>query len=150
MAADAWKVYNKAKEYIGDGTFDLDNDSFKCALFTSSYTPAATDSSYTTISGDEVANGNGYTTGGVALSSVTWTESSGTVTFDFSDPSWTASGGSIVCRYAVIYDDTDAGKGLIAMSLLDNTPADVTTTDGNTLTLQISANGAFQVSGGWS
>lgn len=147
MAADNWKVYNKAKEYIGDGTVDLDNDTFKYALFASTYTPALTDTSYTTISGDEVASGNGYTTGGNAAVGVTWTESSGTVTFDSNDPTWTASGGSIVCRYAVLYDDTDAGKALIAYSLLDNTPADVTTTDGNTLTLQLAATGVFQVSG---
>lgn len=148
MAADAWKIYDSFKEKMADGTLDLDNDSFKCALFTSTHTPAQTDDSYTALA-NEVANGLGYLTGGVALTSVTWTESSGTVTFDAADISWTASGGSIVGRYAIIYDDTDAGKQLVAMSLLDNAPADITVTDGNTLTLQLNANGIFQLSGGW-
>jgi hypothetical protein len=35
MAANAWKRYNKFPEYIGDGTIDLDNDTFKVALFLS-------------------------------------------------------------------------------------------------------------------
>ncbi len=33
MAADAWVLHDKFKEYMGDGTIDLDGDSFKLALF---------------------------------------------------------------------------------------------------------------------
>jgi len=148
MAADAWKIYDSFKEKMADGTLDLDGDTFKCALFTSSLTPVQTDDDYSALS-NEVANGNGYATGGETLASVTWADSSGTVTFDADDIDWTASGGSIVGRYAIIYDDTDAGKQLVAMCLMDNAPADVTVTDGNTLTLQLHANGIFQLSGGW-
>lgn len=151
MAADAWKVYDSFKEKMADGTLDLDTDSFKVALWTSTNPPLQTDDSYTTeaAAGGEVANGFGYTTGGVAVTGVTWADASGTVTFDMDNPSWTASGGNIVARYAILYDDTDAVKSLVAMSLLDNSPADVTTTDGNTLELQIAATGVFTVSGGW-
>lgn len=148
MAADAWKIYDSFKEKMADGTCDLDGDTFKCALFTSSLTPAQTDDSYTALT-NEVANGSGYTTGGETLTSVTWVEAAGVATFDCADIVWTASGGDIVCRYAVIYDDTAANKQLVAMSLLDNTPADITITDGSALTLQINASGVFTVSGGW-
>lgn len=141
MAASAWTFYDSFKEAIGDGTIDLDTHTFKVALFTSSYTPTvATDSLYSGLSG-EVANGNGYTTGGATLGSVTWAQTSGTAKFDSADPSWTASGGSIVARYAVLYDSTNSA--LIAYTLLDTTPANVTVTDGNTLTLQLAANGFF-------
>lgn len=34
--------YNSFKEYIADGTIDLDTDTFKVTLHTSSYTPSAT------------------------------------------------------------------------------------------------------------
>ena len=154
MAADAWAVYNKAKEYIGDGTIDLDAGSayFSVVLLTSSYTPALTHSTYSDISGTEVANGNGYTLGGDVCSNVTWSESSGTVTFDSDDPTWTASGGSIVARYAALVHIAagsgvpQAGDKLIAYSLLDNAPADVTAVSGADFTIQISANGYFQVS----
>jgi len=156
MAADAWKIYNGAKEYIGDGTIDLDagDGFFAVILATSSYTPSLAHDAYSSVSAAEVANGNGYTTGGNALVSSTWTNSSGTVTFDSNNPTWTASGGSIVCRYALLVH-VAAGTGLvqstdklIAYSLLDNTPADITVADTDVLTIELNANGYFQVSGG--
>ena len=61
----------------------------------------------------EVANGNGYTTGGNALVNVTWTESAGISTLDANDPAWTLS--TFTARYAVIYDDTASGKPLICL-----------------------------------
>lgn len=156
MAADAWKMYNKSKEYIGDGTIDLDAGDayFAVVLVASGYTPALTHSTYADISANEVANGNGYTTGGDFPGTTTWTESSGTVTFDSADPAWTASGGSIVARYAVLVH-VAAGSGvpqstdkLICYSLLDDAPADVTAVSGADFTIQLAAGGYFQVSGG--
>ena len=158
MAADAWKVYNKTKEYIGDGTIDLDAGDafFSVILVTSSYTPALTHSTYADVSANEVANGNGYTTGGDFPGTTTWTESSGTVTFDSADPSWTASGGSITARYAVLVH-VAAGTGvpqstdkILAYCLLDNTPADVSAADGNAFTITLDSTGYFTVSGGGS
>ena len=148
MAADVWKIYDSFKEAVGDGTVDMDNDTFKCALFTSSHSPVQTDDAYGSLT-NEVANGNGYTTAGATLGSVTWADAAGTTTFDSADITWTASGGSIVGRYAIIYSDTASNKQLVAMCLMDNAPADVTVTDGNTLTLQLSASGILTLSGGW-
>ena len=143
MAADAWVLYNKAIEYIGDGTHDLDTHTFKIALFTSTYVPALTDTSYAALSG-ELAGSFGYTTGGETLAGVTWTEAAGVVTFDATNPSWIASGGDLVFRYAVIYNSTDAGTALLCYSLLDNTPADITVTDGSQYVIQFNALGIFQ------
>jgi hypothetical protein len=95
---------------------------------------------------NELSTANGYTNGGAALGSVTWNRSGGTVTFDAADTTWTASGGSIVARYAVIRKDGTANaivSPLIAYILLDTTPADVTATTGNKLTLQWNASGIF-------
>lgn len=153
MAASAWRRYNKTPEYIGDGTIDLDNDTFKCALFLSTSNCATLTHTVFANLTDQVANGNGYTSGGYTLLSVTWTEASGTVTFDSADPQWTATGGSITARFAVIYKVGTANSitdPLIAYCLLDTTPADVTSTDGNSLTIQISASGIFTLSGGQS
>lgn len=150
MAADAWKRYNKFPEYLGDGTMDMDNDSFYCALFLSTSNCATlTWDQYTDLT-NEHANANGYTTGGDALTSVAWTEAAGTVTFDFADPTWTAAGGSITARFAVVWDTTPVAPAdpLVGYSLLDNAPADVTVTDGNTLTLNINASGMLDISGG--
>ena len=148
MAAGAWTLHNKIKEYIGDGTVDLDTHTFKCglALSTSNIATASIDG-YAAVT-NEHANANGYTTGGQALTSVTWVEASGTITFDSADVTWTASGGSITSRYGFIYDDTvttPVADPVVCHSLLDTTPADVTATSGNTLTIQMNASGIFTV-----
>ena len=150
MAANAWKKYESFPEYMGDGTIDMDTHTFKVALYLSSSNAATVTTN--TVKADltnEHANGNGYTTGGATLASVTWTHSTGTTTFDCADPTWTASGGNIVARFAVIYDDTPTSPAdpLVCYSLLDNTPADVTVPDGSTLTLQINASGILTVTG---
>lgn len=143
MAADAWVVYNKFKQNMAAGANDQDADTFKARLYNSSSNAA---SAVATISADtditnELATAVGYTAGGFTLTGVTWTESAGTVTFDFADPSWTASGGNIVAHWAAIVNSTSLFA--VGYSLLDNSPADVTTTDGNTLTIVINASGMF-------
>lgn len=150
MAAGKWKLYNTAKQKIGQGIIDLDSHSFKVALFLST-------SNCDTLTHDElvdlsnqVANGNGYTTGGVTLTGVTWTNSSGTLTFDCDDPTWAASGAGITARFAVIYDDTVTGDPLLAVCLLDTAPADVSASSGYTLRITISASGVFSLSGATS
>lgn len=153
MAAGKWKVYDLAKKRLADGTFDLDAaSSWKMALLTST-SNANTLSVGTGVYGDltnEVASANGYTTGGVALTNPTWTNSSGTITFDIDDAFWDASGGSITARFAVIYWNATANtivKPLLCVCLLDTTPADVTVTTGNRLTITINASGVFTLSG---
>lgn len=157
MAAGAWKVYQAAKEYLADGTFDLDNASLglSMALFLST-SNANTLSVGTGVYGDltnEHANANGYTTGGIALTGEVWTQTSGTATFDCDNVVWTASGGSIVARFAVIYVNATVNsivKPLLCVSLLDTAPADVTATNGNTLTISIHASGVLTLSGATS
>jgi hypothetical protein len=85
------------------------------------------------------ANANGYTTGGIAITLTL--AGTTTVTVDIStDPVWTASGGSITARFAVIYE---VGGNVLCYALLDSTPADVTATTGNTLTVAANASGVF-------
>jgi hypothetical protein len=153
MAAGKWKIYEFAKEYLADGSHDLDDGTnWKMALFLSN-SNADTLSVGTGVYGDltnEHANANGYTTGGVALTGVTWAHSGGTVTFDCDNPVWTASGGSIVARFAVIYRNATVNtivKPLLCVCLLDTAPADVTATTGNTFTITINASGVFTLSG---
>lgn len=102
--------YNKFPEYFGDNTIDLDADTFDIILMNSTHVFTATNTLKSQISANEIPTGNGYTQGAEALTSVTWTESSGTLTFDAADASWTASGGPIPtsgdCTDAVIYDES--------------------------------------------
>ena len=71
------------------GDHHLDSDSIYIALYTSSATLSAATDGY--ITSNEVANGNGYTTGGNALSSKAVTENSTSGVFDAADPEWTSA-----------------------------------------------------------
>lgn len=137
--------YDSFYEYLADGTIDLDTHTFKVRLLSSSYTPSASHSTAADLTG-ELSTANGYTSGGASLGSVTWSQTSGTATFDAADTTWTASGGSITARYAVISDASNSPETLVAYILLDTSPADVTATDGNTFTLQWNASGIFTLS----
>lgn len=139
MAAGPMLFTNTMRTELTKGTF-LDADSYKLALFLSTSNIGAASTTYAGLT-NEHANANGYTTGGNAVTlSRTGTT---TVTFDTTDPAvWTASGGSIVARYAVLYE---VGGNVLCYCLLDSTPADITVTTGNTLTLTINASGVFTV-----
>lgn len=110
------------------------------------YVPSqSSDAVWATPSTYEIANANGYTTGGLGLQNPTLTLSGGTVTFgEATNTVWTASGGSIVAQYAVIYAVGTFNalvNPLICYIAMDTTPALVTVTNGNTLTLSWNASG---------
>lgn len=142
MAASI-SFYNSFRERISNGII-LETDTFKVMLVTSAYTFDAAHTQKSDIT-NELSTANGYTAGGATLGSVAWGHSGATATFDAADTVWTASGGSITARRAVIYSDTSTNDLLVASVLLDTTPADVTATDGNTLTLQWHASGILTV-----
>jgi|TARA_R110001632_G_scaffold98577_1_gene205164 hypothetical protein len=84
------------------GDHHLDSDNIYIALYTSSATLAAATDGYITT--NEVANGNGYTTGGNALASKTVEENSTSGVFDAADPEWTSA--TFTARGALIYNKT--------------------------------------------
>jgi hypothetical protein len=133
-------IYNSWIEYMAEAA-NTASDTFKMLLTTSSYTPNQATHTLLSDVTNEVS-GNGYAR---QTLTVTSTLSTNVLTFDFSDPVFTATGGSIVARYWVIFDDTIANDPLVAYGLIDQTPADVTTTDGNTLTFNVNASGLFTV-----
>lgn len=100
--------YNHTAKLISEGVIEP-ADTFKVAL----YTAATFNAANTTLAGvtkTEVANGNGYTTGGQALSGVTVTTvaTSGSK-FDADDLTWAASGADLTASFAILYDDTETG-----------------------------------------
>lgn len=138
MAAGNWTFTNGGRTSLLNGTFDIDTDSYKCALFLSTSNIGAASTTYAGVT-NEHANANGYTTGGIAVALTL--AGTTTVTVDITtDPVWTASGGSITARFAVIYEVTG---NVLCYALLDSTPADVTATSGNTLTVAANASGVF-------
>ena len=110
-------VYNKAREYIGDGTIDLDDDTLKCMLLADTYTPLATHSVKADIVAHELAAANGYNTGGATLANVTWADTAGITKLDADDPVWTTA--SFIARYAAVYSDTPVSPADPLIVLLD-------------------------------
>ena len=135
MAALAWKVYNRAKESIGDNTIDMDAAIFHIALFkSSSNCNNLSLTGYGSLT-NEVNNGNGYVTTGMSLTNYTWAEgtSAKAIQFDSTAQVWTAASGSIASiQYAVIYQSGGA-EDLLCFSSLSSGIFSVT--DTNTLTI---------------
>ena len=139
MAAGNWTFTDGARTRMLNGTFDFDTDTFLVALFLSTSNIGAASTTFAGVTRQH-ATANGYTAGGISLGPLTL---SGTTTVTVDDPAdmvWTASGGSITARFGVLYES--AGD-VVAYFLLDSTPADVTATDGNTLTIALNASGIF-------
>jgi hypothetical protein len=132
MTAGPWTLTNEMRSRVLDGTFSnlTAANAVKVGLFQSTSNIGTSSTTYSGLT-NEVANGNGYTTGGPAATlSMSGTTS---VTLGFSaNVTYTASGGSIVARFAVVYEPSGH---VLAYCLLDSTPADVTVTSGNTLTI---------------
>jgi hypothetical protein len=141
MPAGAWVFTNTGRTSLLNGTFDIDSDTWKMALFLSTSNIGAASTTYAGLT-NEHANANGYTTGGASIALTL--SGTTTVTVDITtDPVWTASGGSIVARFAVIYE---VGGNVLCYCLLDSAPADVTVTTSNTLTVAASGSGVFTLS----
>jgi hypothetical protein len=98
-------------ENLGKKVFNLNTDTLKIAL-TNTAPTAASDNQLSDIT--QVANGNGYTTGGTAMAGVGYTESAGTGTLIGDAVTFTATGAMGPFRYAVLYSDTATNDELIA------------------------------------
>lgn len=150
MAAGNFTLYRanlddmRINDLAGSGNLRL-------ALVSSAYTPDATNtgnSLWSNASASEITAANGYTAGGVALSSVVATAVTNGFKLSSANPSWAASGGNIAAwRYCVMYYlGTLWGmtNPLIGYFVGDATPADVpATSSGNTLTITVPAGGWF-------
>lgn len=116
MAVGAWTLFNKGELKFTQGLIDLDGHGFKLALCGSTqslsrtFVGTSTDCRYSDLT-NELATAGGYTSGGLALSGISLSQVSNVVTWLATDASWTLTG-SLVFKYGVIYDDTNANKDL--------------------------------------
>tara|TARA_R110002020_G_scaffold364553_1_gene576871 strand:+ start:533 stop:967 length:435 start_codon:yes stop_codon:yes gene_type:complete len=102
---------NALKNTLAVDLDDTTADRFKAMLVTSSYTPNFGTHDFKDDVSNEVS-GTGYDAGGKSLSSVTLTQTSGTIKFDAADLTWSSS--TITARGAVVYDDSLTSDPLIA------------------------------------
>jgi hypothetical protein len=100
------------KSEILDEQHDLVADTLKIALYTSSASLGATTTAYSAT--NEVANGNGYATGGVTLANKAVSTSGTTAYFDADDPTWTSA--SFTANGALIYNSTNGDKAIAVLA----------------------------------
>jgi hypothetical protein len=132
-------VYNHTATRFASGA-NAEGDTFKVMLCTTA-TFDATNTTLASITKTEVASGNGYTTGGVALTGVAVTTvTTNDAKFDANDASWTASGGAITASYAILYNDTDANDPPVAFIDFDGSES---AGDGTDFKVIWNANGIF-------
>ena len=135
-------TFNKFQPYIErlhEGEIDWDGHSFKVALTNTIPTSGMDDLADIT----QIANGNGYTTGGTATTITASSQTAGTYKAVASDVVFTASGaGMAAFQYAVLYDDTHASDALVGWW---NYGSSIALAAGETFTVDFDAtNGVIQ------
>lgn len=103
--------FNCFVQDVGRKVHNLHSDTLKIALSNSS--PSAVNTVLADIS--QISAGNGYSSGGTAIGSNAYSQSSGIAALTGGNVTFTASGGSMnTFRYAIIYNSTASGGPLIA------------------------------------
>lgn len=144
-------VFNSAIRDLFNGDIDFNADTFKLALFGSTYRAIADETkrdSHAVRSdlSDEIT-GSGYSSGGITLGSVTVTMDTATneVYVDLADPTFSSVTLSGV-QYGVLYKSTGVAANDRLVLGIDiyalNSNASVSVTNGN-LVLQVPATGLF-------
>lgn len=116
-----------------NGVHKFASDTFKVAL-----TNAAPSASAAVLTDVTQITGGAYTAGGYVLDGVTLTDASGVAKVAITDEVITAAGGTVgPLRFAVVYNDTAAGKPLVGYI---DYGSSITLADGETLTLDFDAD----------
>ena len=134
-------LFNHTAQLFASGA-NLSTDTYKIKLY-SALAPnlANTTLAQVDATGTEASAGTGYTAGGQALANVAVTTvSTNDSSFSADDVTWTASGGTIVAAYGVIYNDTDTNDPPLAVINFDGTQS---ATSGAAFKLAWNASGIF-------
>lgn len=124
------KLYGQMLVKALNKEISITADTIKIMLCTSAYVPNQDTHVYLSSVTSEVANGNGYTTGGKALANkaVTYDSATNTIKIDADDVQW--NNATMTARYAVIYDDTPATSATKPLLAYFDFGQDVSSTNG--------------------
>ena len=126
-------------ELLAEKAHNLGADTLKVVL--SNTAPVATNTVLANIT--QIANGNGYTTGGTTATTSSSAQTSGTYKLVLADVLFTATGAVGPFQYAVLYNDTATNDELILYWDYGST---VTLANGDTFTVDFSAsNGVLTI-----
>jgi hypothetical protein len=137
----AYSKFQNFVERLAEGGIDMDTSTIKLAL-----SNTAPNAATNAVIGDitQIANGNGYTTGGITLTLSSSAQSGGTYSYKVNDitAAWTASGGSIgPFQYFILYDSTTTNL----IGFWDN-GSTITLASGDALNLDFdNTNGLFTI-----
>ena len=134
-------IYTSAKVNLINGTIDLDTDTIKVALVTSTYVASAAHDFFDDITNEVSATG--YTAGGATLSTPSVVADGTSAKFDAADTVWSITG-TVTARGAVVYKDTGTAATRPLLFYYDF-GTDETAEDGD-FTIQWSANGLATLS----
>jgi hypothetical protein len=129
--------YGLGLQYLLDNPADMEAVTVNLALVTDAYTPDRDAHNFRDdFTASELANGNGYTTGGVTLTGVTWSydAASDQVRLDCDDPSWTFTA-SKTWRYGIGYIDTGGADSTDPLIFLLTWDSNQTVSTAYTLTI---------------
>jgi hypothetical protein len=129
-----WAFTNTTRTKIFDGTF-ASGSSFKMCLLTNASNIGAASTTYAGLTGEVSTTNTGYATGGLAVT-VTLAGTT-SVTWKTNNPQWTAGTANLTAKYGAIYK---VASDVVTYVTLDSGGADVTTTSGNTLTVDCQTN----------
>lgn len=133
--------FNKFLESVGRGEINLAMDTFRLILV-DGYTFDGTDEELTDIGAVEIADGNGYTTGGTNLTGVSFVFTVDRSRWDANDVAFLAAGGSIgPTSGAIIFDET-AGDKLVCYM---NFGQDESAGDETEFKITFNADGIFSI-----
>lgn len=132
-------IYNSFKYDCSTGAIDLNTDTFKIMLVTSTYTPNIDTHTKRSDITNEVS-GTGYSAGGATLSGVSVTNdtTNDRTAFDATDPTWASS--TITARGAVIYKSRGGASSADELVCYLDFGSDITSTAA-TFTVTFGANG---------
>lgn len=145
-------TYTKLADSLATKKITLPGDTIKCMLL-SAYTVGSTQDTAQFVSDvlgvATEASGTGYSAGGVALTSVTWTASGHIYALKGTIPAWNTSGGSLAAAFALFYDSTpgsNATNPVLCYWNLDGAGGTQTSSNG-TFTLTQNASGILTLTG---
>lgn len=130
MATSAFNKFQDFSDQLIRGVHDFDAHVFKVAL--SNTAPVATNTILANIT--QIANGNGYTTGG-STTTITVSETGGTTTVQGTEVVFTATGAMGTFQYAVLYNDSATSPADALVGWFDY-GAPISPTAGETFTVR--------------
>lgn len=133
-------VYTSAKRDLANGSLDLDTDTLKMLLTTSTYTPSAAHAKRSDVTNE--ITGTGYTAGGATLGSKTVTNVGTQGVFDAADVSWATA--TFTARYAVLYKSRGGASSADELIKVFDFGVDQVVA-GATFTIQFAATGILLI-----